>query len=73
MYWNRPYFELIFMKRGDHVILHNKAKGHLSDSRRRKIANSVKKAYEDPMIAAKYAVNRYRFPKGNHYGRIANR
>lgn len=69
MYWHRPYFELIFMKRGDHIILHNKSKGHLTESRRKKISDSVKQAHKDPNIAAKYAVNRYKFPKGNYFGK----
>ena len=48
MYYNRPYFELIFLTKSEHNRLHNKGKNHplygkhLSDEHRRKISDAVK-------------------------------
>ena len=49
MYYNRPYFELIFMKRSEHTKLHNIAKGKagLYEARKNKISESVKRAYKE--------------------------
>ena len=42
MYYRRPYFELIYMTRHEHQILHNKAKkGKFTEERRRKISESL--------------------------------
>ena len=42
MYYNRPYFELIFLKRGEHIALHNKGKkDKFTEERRRKISESL--------------------------------
>lgn len=43
MYYHRPYFELIFLKRGEHIALHNKGKkGKYTEERRRNISESLK-------------------------------
>lgn len=48
MYYNRPYFELIFLTKSEHNRLHNKGKNHplygkhLSGEHRRKISDAVK-------------------------------
>lgn len=49
MYYDRPYFELIFMKRSEHTKLHNIAKGKagLYEARKCKISESVKQAYKE--------------------------
>lgn len=39
MYYQRPYFELIFLKNSDHVTLHNKAHNPI---RRAKVSNTLK-------------------------------
>ena len=39
MYYNRPYYELIFLTRSEHTRLHNM---HMSEDRRRKISESIK-------------------------------
>lgn len=39
MYYNRPYFELIFLTRGEHRRLHSKAR---SDETKRKMSESLK-------------------------------
>lgn len=71
MYYRRPHFELIYMTRHDHQILHNKAKkGKFTEERRKNISNSIKKVMSDPIMKAKYDKNRYRFPIGNHNGRV---
>ena len=41
MYYNRPYYELIFLTKAEHVKLHNKART-FSDETRRKISESMK-------------------------------
>lgn len=52
MYYDRPYFELIFMKRSEHIRLHNIAKGKagLYEARKNKISESVKRAYQEGRI-----------------------
>lgn len=52
MYYDRPYFELIFMKRSEHTKLHNIAKGKagLYETRKCKISESVKRAYKEGRI-----------------------
>lgn len=49
MYYDRPYFELIFLKRSEHTKLHNIAKGKagLYEARKSKISESVKLAYQE--------------------------
>ena len=69
MYYRRPYFELIYMTRHDHQILHNKAKkGKFTEERRKKISEAIKKVMSDPVKKAIYDKNRYRFPIGNNNG-----
>jgi hypothetical protein len=49
MYYNRPYFELIFLPKAEHTVLHNRA-NHLAglyEKRKQKISNSVKLAYKE--------------------------
>ena len=49
MYYDRPYFELIFLKRSEHTKLHNIAKGKagLYEARKNKISESIKRAYQE--------------------------
>jgi len=71
MYYHRPYFELIFMRRGEHIALHNAArKGKFSEARRKAISEATKLAMADPIIKERYMNNRYKFPKGNYYGKL---
>lgn len=71
MYNRRPYFELIYMTRRDHQILHNKAKkGKFTEERRKNISDSIKKVMSDPVKKAIYDKNRHRFPIGNNKGRV---
>ena len=54
MYYQRPYYELIYMKRGEHCQLHNKGKGKLSAERRRRISEAITKFHkEHPNFVAK--------------------
>ena len=54
MYYDRPYFELIFMKRNEHIALHNSGrKGKFTEERRKKISDSVKRAYEEGRLDTK--------------------
>lgn len=70
MYYHRPYFELIFLKRGEHIALHNKGKkGKFPLSRIKAISEGTKRIMRDPIMKAKYDKFRYRFPKGNHNGK----
>ena len=41
MYYKRPYFELIFLKHGDHAALHNRVKGSKSLEVRNKISKTL--------------------------------
>lgn len=47
MYYNRPYFELIFLKRSEHTSIHNKG-SKLTKEHKNKISNSLKgKTFSD--------------------------
>lgn len=70
MYYDRPYYELIFMKRSEHVALHNHGKGSYSEERRLKIAETTRKNMANPEIKAIYDKNRWKFPIGNYFGKI---
>lgn len=49
MYYHRPYFELIYMKRSEHVILHNSIRT-VTDESKKKQSNSMKKAFAEGRI-----------------------
>lgn len=71
VYYNRPAFELIFLTRKQHQIIHNKGnKNNFTNERRKNISKGVKRAQENPLIKAKYDKTRHRFPKGNYFGKI---
>ena len=44
MYYNRPYFELIFLPRSEHLSMHSKGKV-LSEETRKKMSESHKRVY----------------------------
>ena len=54
MYWRRPYFELIYLRRADHNAIHNIANAidgkYLDQNYRSKLSNSVRLAYEEGRI-----------------------
>lgn len=52
MYYGRPYFELIFLKKSEHITLHNLAKSRsgLYEGRKSKISASVRRAYAEGRI-----------------------
>lgn len=71
MYYKRPYFELIYMTRHDHQILHNKAKkGKYTEERRKHISERTKLAMQDPDVRERYLKNKWNFPKGNYFGKL---
>lgn len=71
MYWRRPYFELIYMTRHDHQVLHNKAKkGKFSEERKKHLSEATKRVMSNPEMKATYDKNRHRFPIGNYFGKI---
>jgi hypothetical protein len=71
MYYNRPAFELIFLRRKEHQAIHNKGnKGHFSQSRRKNMSTSIKRVMNNPETKKVYDKNRYRFPKGNYMGKL---
>lgn len=43
MYWDRPYFELIFIPRGEHTRIHNNAGNKYTNERNKNVSNSIKK------------------------------
>lgn len=54
MYYNRPYFELIFLPRSEHLSMHSKGKV-LSDEHRKKMSESHKRVYAYwRMVNSKY-------------------
>lgn len=52
MYYGRPHFELIFLKRSEHITLHNlaKSKSGLYEGRRSKISAAVRRAFAEGRI-----------------------
>ena len=69
MYYHRPYFELIFMRRSEHIALHNHAKGTYSKERRANISKQTKAAMQRLDVKARADAKRYRWPKGNINGK----
>lgn len=71
MYWRRPYFELIYMTRHDHQVLHNKAKkGRYTEERKKHLSEATKRVMSNPEMKAIYDKNRYKFPIGNYFGKV---
>lgn len=54
MYWRRPYFELIYLRRADHIAMHNRANAidgkYRSQQRRNKISKAVRRAFAEGRI-----------------------
>ena len=50
MYYHRPYFELIFMRRTDHQTMHDLAKPRNTEEIRKKNSEGVKRAYSEGRI-----------------------
>ncbi len=50
MYYHRPYFELIFMRRKEHAAMHDLANPRNTDEIKSKISETVKSAYKDGRI-----------------------
>lgn len=69
MYYNRPHFELIFMRRSEHIALHNRAKGTYSKERRANISKQTKVAMQRPDVKARADATRHRWPIGNINGK----
>lgn len=54
MYWRRPYFELIYLRRADHIAMHNRANAidgkYRSQQRSNKISKAVRRAFAEGRI-----------------------
>lgn len=54
MYWRRPYFELIYLRRADHIAMHNRANAidgkYVDQNRRNKISKAVRLAFKEGRI-----------------------
>jgi hypothetical protein len=54
MYWRRPYFELIYLRRADHIAMHNRANSldgkYCSQQRRDNISKAVRLAFKEGRI-----------------------
>ena len=54
MYWRRPYFELIYLRRADHIAMHNRANAidgkYVDQNRRDKISKAVRLAFKEGRI-----------------------
>ena len=70
MYYFRPYFELIYLRRSEHTAMHNKTmRGKFSEERRRNISERTKLAMQRPEVREKFLANHYSWPIGNINGR----